>query len=222
MLLLSLSTVFAQDAKAIIAKAQQSYRVNKYSLRMEYHSYPTYTTDKVYTSYDAILMKNSTDMYYKISTTEMILIGTDMLKIAHDQKLVQHNKVSQTVMDQINPMDFEKLLPYFVKKEVKETDKVYKCTFHTSEINQLPYSKLEVFVNKNTFEVQKQVMYFNQVKKYKTASGEIKTNYPRLEIICHPLGNDVDDEKFVLSNYIHKKGSTVTINKKYDNYKLVE
>jgi len=222
LLLLSFGTVFAQDAKTIITKAQQCYKKDKYSLGMKYHSYATYTTSDVFKSYDAVLIKNSADMYYKILNTEMILIGADMLKIAHDQKLVQHNQVNQASVNQMNPMDIEKLLPYFVKKEVKETDSGYQCIFYTSEITQLPYSKLEVFVNKSTYEIQKQIMYFNQVKKYKTANGEIKTNYPRLEIICAPLENTIDDEKFVLSNYIHKKGSTVILNKKYTNYQLVD
>jgi len=221
-LLLGLGTVFAQDAKTIITKAQQCYNKDTYSLEMKYHSYATYTTNEVFTSYDAVLIKKETDVYYKISNTEMILVGTDMLKIAHDQKLVQHNQVNQASASQMNPMDIEKLLPYFVKKEVKETDTTYQCTFYTSEITQLPYSRLEVFVNKNTYEIQKQIMYFNQVKKYKIANGEIKSNYPRMEIICHPMGTDIDNEKFVLSNYIHKKGSTVTLHKKYSNYKLVD
>ncbi|NQY07050.1 MAG: hypothetical protein HRT68_12900 [Flavobacteriaceae bacterium] len=221
-MLLNVLFVSGQDAEQVVRKMQEYYQKESYSLQMEYKTYATYSAKDAYLKYDAFLLKSKNDAYYKIHNTEIICIDTDVIKIAHDQKMVQYSQVDKTALDQItSPLDIEKILPYFVKKEVKETSEGFHCTFYTSQITQLPYAKLELVIDKTRYALKKQVLYFNQVKKYKTTNGEIKTDYPRLEIVCFPIDTRIDKQKVELSSYLQKRNDKVVLSKKYAQYQLV-
>lgn len=213
----------AQDAVSIVEKAEMLYVKDNLTLEMEYFLYPTYTATNSYLNYEAIFIKELKNTFFKMQNTEMIGISNHFIKIAHDQKLIQYKEASIEELGQSNPMSIKKLMPYYTKKELKLVDGIYKCTFYTSKITQLPYSRIELFIDADTFTLKKQIMYFNQTKKYQTKTGEVKNDYPRLEINCQlKESNELDRQTFVLSSYIATQNNKIVLNKKYTKYQLVD
>jgi len=206
----------------VVKKMQEHFKQEIFNIEMDYNTYATYVASDVYLSYKSSISKKNENSCFRLHHTDFINISLELIKISHDQKLIQYHKITEEEQQQMNPMDIEKLMPYFVKNEINKNGNEYHCVFYTSGITQLPYSKIELVINASSYQLKKQVMYLNKAMKYTDKSGSISTNYPRIEIVIKKWNSVVDNNVFKLSTYLSSSSGKVTLAKQYKEYQLVD
>lgn len=226
-LFLSVQILFAQDdikIKDIFAKTQKAYsQDNALSLGINYKLFVSYTGSKVSEQYDGLCINNNKDVYLKIQNMEMLQTPSVSVKVNHDQKIIQVIKSTATVNNQ-SPIAISGYLKYFKSKTLTDMGSQWKCTLQNVGYTELPYGKIEIYINKVSFRIEKQILYLLDKVPYKNTKGIEKTDFPRLEISFKEAKQTASFRKSIFdpNSYIIIKGNSYTPSKKYSNYTLIK
>jgi len=176
---------------------------------LTYSLYRDFKNPKIIEQYKGVLSKDRKNSYLKIKDTEFITVQEDFLKINHSQKRMQFVKNAQGLQVS-NPLNIDAYLKYFSTREVFEENGALVCKLSTPKFTQLPYGTIWMFVNPQTFELEKQIMELTAPKSIKDENGVFTTALKYLEIELTSSQNEIDFiSKINIGAYITLK------NKKY-------
>lgn len=208
--------------KEILTKVENTYNSNnELSLNLDYKLYNSYSSKIVSESYKGLVVKNNKNTYLKIYNTEFLQTSTRSIKVNHDQKMMLVFNKSQ--MDSnMNPMNLSNLLKNYKTQNLIDKGDYWICSLQTGKYTQMMYGKIEIYVHKKTYQVEKQVFYILEKAAYKDSKGNEKFDFPRLEISFKKavLNESVKKEIFSLNNYIQISNGKIIPSKKYSNYTI--
>lgn len=187
---------------------------------MSYKLYPTYKSTVITEQYDGLILKKDKSFYSKIGDTEFVNLKNGVVKIDNESKLIQY---SQKTDEQPMTYDMTTFVSNFNAFELSSSGDYWVCTLTSPEITFVPYGKIIVTIHKANFTIAKQVLYLLVESKYKTKSGKVETDYPRMEIAFSNFetkGVEVGT-KFMIDTYISQKNKKITPSKNYKNYTVV-
>lgn len=219
---------FGQDktVNEILIESQNTMKnFQSMSCNMSYKWYETYTTETPSISYLGNLIKFEETVYSKINKTFFITDSKLNMAIkcneAEKAFIVTNNA---KIAENQSPLE---LLNMFIKqfkvKEMKDNGSQWICTLTTDVITQLPYGKVEIYINKETALVEKQVLYFLSRVPYKNEKGERKIGSPRMEIkLSNYKKNLSKQEKNIIkiASYVKKTGKTLVPTTAYKEFKI--
>lgn len=208
--------------KEILTKVEKTYYSdNDLSLNLDYKLYTSYSSKVVSESYKGHIINNNKSIYLKIHNTEFLQTSSRSIKINHDQKMVAvFNKPD--IESNVNPMSLSILLKNYKTQDLIDKGDYWICSLQTGKYTQMIYGKIEIYVNKQSYQVEKQVFYILEKAPYKDSKGNEKFDFPRLEITFKKavLNESVKKEIFNLNNYIQINGDKILPSKKYSNYTI--
>jgi len=219
---------FAQEKTVdeILTESQNTMQnFQNLSLDMKYNWYETYTAEKPSISYLGSLIKFEQTMYSKINNT--FFITDSKLHMAIKCNEAEKAFIITNNMEASENQSPLELLNMFIKqfkvKNVKDHGDQWMCTLTTDVITQLPYGKVEIYINKETALVEKQVLYFLSRVPYTDEKGEKKVGNPRMEITLSNYKTKLsEDEKIItkIASYIKKNGQEIVPTTAYKEFKI--
>ncbi len=215
----------AQNEKEIVElleKTNNYYSKSQQPLDFNYKLFSTYTSKLVTEEYNGFYVKKGVSNYIRIHNTEFLQEGSLGIKINHDQKMIliiNSKEKSKTN----TPLDISTYLKHFKTKILKTSGNNYTIILQTNVLTQLPYGKVIIEIDKTSFKIKKQILYFLDNVPY-LEKGVKKNDTPRLEILINDkkISSEVIDEIFKTQNYNIKTKGEYTLSEKYSNYKLLK
>ena len=221
-----LSFAQTKTVDQILMETQNTMKANE-NMRfdMHYKWYNTYTEKSSSITYQGNLIKFDKIMYSKINNTFFIsdTKSKTSIKCNEEEKalVVQHNTNTTESQSPIALLDT--FIKFFKTKEVKDNGDQWICVLTTDVITQLPYGKVEIFINKETALIEKQILYFLSNVPYKNEDGEEKSGNPKMEITLSNFENKLsENEKSIaqIDYYIQKKGTKIIPTTAYKEFKI--
>lgn len=211
----------------ILKKTQEVMEKNtQLTCDLAYNWYDTYTIQTPSLTYEGVMIKQNDVVYSKIDQTFFL---TDMkaqlaIKCNEAQKALLVTKANCD----INQSPWELLESYmkgFKLKKVLDNGDHWICTLTTDVITQLPYGKIEIYINKQNALMTKQVLYFLSQVPYTNNDGEKKIGNPKLEIVLSnykTVLNQEEKQTVQLTSYIQKKGKKITPAAAYKTFNIIQ
>lgn len=199
---------------------------NSYSLNTSYTLYQDDNSNRILESYKGKIVKTDDVMYSKIQDTEFIQFSEALLKINHSEKAMLYantnlSKGSNTPIDLSNFMNTG-----FKSSNIIVNNDNYIIELQAKEINFLPYSKIRIYIDKESYAIQKQELFLANKISVKDKNNQDVLVNPKLEIILFNFSEKdsqiFDSNKFVLSNYIIQSDNKVAVSLKYKDYNIIQ
>lgn len=213
-----------QKIAEILAKTKESYeKWDSYTLQSTYTLFQGQNSNRVDDSYEGFLVKNKEHYYSRIHNTEFVYSNTKMLKINHDQKRIQYSIVDVKNTNPTQQMDIATYLVYYKDKKLEETEDQFICTLTTTAITPLPYGKVAFYIDKDSHQINKQVLYYLTKGAFKDQNGKEFYAVPRLEITFSELKSEISShlDKLMLTNYVFMKKDGIRGKEKLASYEII-
>lgn len=208
----------AQEVLDKVVMYYQDHPDLEYTLT--YSLYRDFKAPKIIEQYQGVLSKDTQNTYLKIKDTEFITTQGDFLKINHEQKQMQFVK-NAAGKEGPNPLNIKAYLKYFSTKEVFKENGLLVCKLSTPQFTQLPYGTIWMYVNPNTFELEKQIMELTAPKSFKDENGAFTSDLKYLQIELGTPQNEVDiKSKITIGTYITLKNKKYQPTAVYKEYQL--
>jgi hypothetical protein len=113
----------------------------------------------------------------------------------------------------------------FSVKNVIDKGNHWICSLTTDVITQLPYGKVEIYIDKKSSLITKQVLYFLSQTPYKTANGEKRIGSPKMEITLSnykTVLNETEKRTVQLNTYVKQSGSTIQPVGVYKKFEIIQ
>lgn len=206
----------------IFEKTNKYYSNSIQHLDFNYKLFASYTSKIITEEYEGFHIKRENSNYTRIHNTEFIQKGLLFIKINHDQKVILIIE-SKEEGKKNTPLNISNYLKYFKTKSLKDKGTNWLISLETNVLTQLPYSKIEIIINKTNFKIEKQILYFLDNVPY-NEKGIKKNGTPKLEITIKEkiMNQDIIEELFKTQKYIIKTQKGYVLSQKYSNYKLLK
>ncbi len=211
-----------EQVTQLLKEVQGVYDGNtSFELTTQYELFKGENGKEVLESYDGNIVKNGSDSYNRINTTEFFQIGTHSIKVNHDQKKARYQKVD---VSKTPVVDIANMLTFFVGREVKETSDAYICTLTSSSITPMPYGKVILHIDKQSKRIKKQILHYLTKKPFPVKGNKEEWDTPRLEITYTNFSTDVTAylEKFNIKNFMSFKDDRAISAGLLEGYKIVK
>jgi len=216
-------------------KAQNIYKakmvldsvMNKYVETLNYSFKYQYTIKGV--SSDAVIEKKSAfnikekDKYYqKIGNIEFVLTKEIYLMLDHDTRKIQYRLEPNVNIYDLEHYDVLTTLNYFKNighDAYTEDEQYHILKLESNSGISIPFSYVEMYVDKKTFTIYKQNIIYNTI--IKNSKGNF--DYPLMELLFSEFKKDLNSkerDKFRKSRYLKDQLGKVIPAAKYKNYTI--
>lgn len=218
--------VFGQDKVANILKSytkalkeQESYQVG-----ITYKIYNGHLKEVPHETTTGVFLKLKEKQYTKIDGVEILNTPNIHIKVNHKEKAIL---VADGVVAQMVDLNFEELFKYLQAKITKETASKWIITFspNGNGLTQLPFEKLLLEIEKNTFRVQRQVFFYFQQMNFAKKRKEKDISKVKFEVLYknYKTANfSISKNVFNSTNYILLKKTAIVPINKYGGYEIVD
>ena len=222
---LSLADVaFSQNMKEDIRKVNLVYDKNdKISMDIIYNAYETYESSRIADTYVGSMKRNGKNYYSKILDIETVYTDKYALVINKEKKQLIVNNPIMFNNSNVTMVDVDESFNSY--SEVKEktetaTQKVYYFKVKKNIITNV--SAFDIYINKETFFVEKAVIYYAHELKSNPNDANEKYKKPRLEIVFNNININPTFEAgfFDYNSYITAKGTEFKLTDTYKDYNL--
>nr|WP_299384836.1 hypothetical protein [Allomuricauda sp.] len=215
----------AQSVEEVLNKVTQFYKsTSNYSVEMEFSMLRGLSGNKITESYTASMERNGDYLKNEISGTSVFVFPEGQIIMDNNTKKITYSK-AVNLANLTATFDMGLFLQHYKKSQLLDKGNHWICEMVTTHRNfsQLPYSKIELHINKEDYSISKQVLYFaNLVPFHNKQSKTTEQDYGRMMI---QLSHDFDAkvERREMSDFV-----TVLPNKElrlqaaYNNYQLVK
>ncbi len=213
-----------KSVKQILDGVSNSYlSKEQYLVNMTFTMYRGVTGNTISESYTGTMQKKGATSKNQVLDTEIYLFPSASVAINSTTKTITYTGLSNPQKN--TPIDLSILLKYYQKSQIIDKGSQWLCEMVTEQntFNQLPYSKVLLYVNKDDYSVSKQVLYFTNLIPFKNKrNDEIEHDYGRLVIdLKHQWDVNIPAKK--LNDFIVKKhDNKIQLQTKYATYKLVD
>lgn len=206
------------EVKELFSKTEAYYKnANEYSLKASYQFFEE-DNSKATETLAGLILKNGTNYYSKIGPTEFIYIDDNFIKINHTQKAVLFSKITDEKTK--TPVELSSLLKYFESVSISKNKGMVICNLLFKRLNNLPYSKMILFLDANDFSIKKQELYMLSGFVYPWQNNRDITKAGKVVISLNKQTTDtINSSIFNIANYI-KGVKEISLSKKLVGYTL--
>jgi len=215
-----------QDSASDVLKKVSSYyqTLDAYSLDIEYAMYKGYTGKNLTESYNASIYKNEGVTQLKVLGSTILQFSKAQLTINDANKTLIYNEISNKELNQ-SPLDISAFLNFY--KEVSNTISKNVLTLEMvlqSSTIPIPYSKVILHVDKNTYALKKQELFLSTKVPFVDKEGKSTEDVGRLEITFQSKTNDINQIQVPkLEDYIVlKPNKQVRLTQAYAAYTIID
>lgn len=188
-----------------------------------YKLYPTYTASSATEEYKGVIATKGKKAYAQIGFAEFVNLDGHFLHIDNQSKLIQYSSASEK---EISVFDFFKFINNFTNYSIKTEGNTIVCTLSSGAVTFVPYSKIEIHLDKNTKQIIKQKLYLLISNNYKDSKGNIKSGSPRMEITFSSTQKTSlpgYDKKFILGTYLLQSDKNkFSVASDYTGYTIID
>lgn len=210
------------SAEDILKNVETYYKnVEVLDVEMEYKMFRGYTGNNLTESYKGTIYMNGKISRIEILGSEIVQLPKAKIIINNDKKTVTYNELKNDAI-QNSPLDMSTFFKFYKTSSIK-----YKGNLIIQEMIQkelkiaLPYNKIVLYIDKTSYQVKKQELYFSTKMPFVDKNGKSLPDQARMEISFSPNPQPL---KIVpkLSNYVHiNSDKAVTLSKNYASYSIV-
>ena len=217
-------SIYAQPPSALEAftKIENYYKtVKKFNFQIEYKMFRGYSGNEVTESYKGSIYRYGDISQIKILGSEILQFPEAQLTINSENKTIRYNKISKDVI-QKSPVDVSTFLKFYKETSAKISGNIliYEMVLKNAQIP-IPYNKIIIHVNKDTFEIEKQIFYFATKVPFVDESGDETLDSARMEISFKQ--NSFTTQKVPkLNDYVFVEGNNVRLAKAYQTYTIID
>ncbi|GGD07529.1 hypothetical protein [Hyunsoonleella pacifica] len=166
-------------------KKVKSFYDNTATLNLEvtYSMYRGYTGNTITESYKGKIYKDKNVNVVKILNSEVIQFQDAHIVIDNTNKTISYNAISNKELQTKNPIEISHFLNYYKETNTKEigTTIVYQLELINKQLP-LPYHKVEIHINKNSFTLEKQIFYLSKKMPFLNKNSTYTDDVGRMEI----------------------------------------
>ncbi len=210
---------FAQTAKDILASYSKEFAKPQYmKYSTKYMLYKGHNSKEVLESYVGVFKKNKqNEVYLKAQNNELITNKVISITISNTEKAIFLEKPRPYSAGEF---DIKQLLPYFKLEPLELKNGIFKLKLISTPASGLPYSKIEVFINKK-YQLVEQVFYFSTPYGLKDKSGKPDQVYPKLVVQNTNYSYEpIPESVFKAESYITVSGKKIS--SKLKSYKVYD
>ena len=212
------------SVKEVLDKVTQFYKgEDSYRIEMTFSMMRGITGNTITESYKGTMEKNGSYGRNLFLETEIHRFPNAQLAIDTKNRVVT---LSDLGPEQNSPAEVASLLDYYTKSQLIDGGSgewVCELVSEGNGFSQLPYGKIEVYVDKENFSVAKQVLYFSNLVPFADGeSGSTVQDYGRLVIeMEHELNADIAIRR--LKDFIAEKADQDRkLIGQYMNFQLID
>lgn len=209
------------SAKEVLQKMAAVYeKSSNYEVKQRYELFKGEKGSKVEYSYDGIFRKNKGNVYQKIDQTEFIVTNDFCLKISHSENIVE---LSKGDVYNNKDFDFEKTLKECKEVKLEETEKNYYLTLHLKQSSQVPYTRIELKINKSNFHLIQLDLYYWHQEDFSEDVKKKDMHTPHMRVYYLEFNrNKIPSEIFEFTHYFEKKGHFIKLKGELEKYELID
>ena len=208
-------------ASETLKKVETYYKSLKaFDFQMKYTMYKGYTGNHVTESYEGTMCKNGAVSQIKILGSEIVQFPDVQLILNKENKTLQYNKTSNHV-NQKSPVDVSAFLNFYKETvtDIKDDTIIHEMVLKNTQVP-IPYSKIVIYVNKNTYEIEKQILYLATKVPFVDEDGKETPDVGRMEISFKR--NSSTHKAPRLNDYVLIHSDKVSLTKAYQDYTIID
>ncbi|MBQ4819098.1 hypothetical protein [Aquimarina sp. MMG016] len=213
-----------EKAKDVLEKVKKSYDDKKqYEIETIYNMHRGLTGNSITESYKGEMVRNEDVTRFRVLKTEILQFPKAQLNIDHNQKKVIYAKTQIGAASQHSPIDVSVFLKLYYETSVTEKNGVLICEMVSNKpVSQNPYGKVVLHINKNTYLIEKQELFFSTLIPFvDEESNTKKMDYGRLVILLQ-LKDLQNNSKPALSDFITiSPDNNISLTEQYKGYTLI-
>lgn len=223
---------FSQDktptVEAVLTKVQQVFTTtSSYSIDISYKMFGNYSKTVAMEAFDGQMIKTNKDTYLKINNTIFLTSETKNVnvKVFEDEQVIEVSKTESNTLMTNSPVYIEGFIKLFKNKNLVDKGDYYLCTLTTDAITQLPYGKIELYIEKDSFVITKQVLYFLAEYPFIDENGEQQKGNPKMVVTLSNFQKDISKELAEVTDikkYITKTGESYKPSATYKEFKIIQ
>lgn len=210
------------SASTTIQKVDTYYRsLMEFDLEMEYRMYKGYTGNHLTESYKGTIYKSKDATHIKILGSEIIQFPEKQITINKESRTLVYSSSSGAVL-QNSPMEISTFLNYYNETGsiIKGNSIIHEMVLKDIQL-QIPYNKVIIYVNKDTYQIEKQVLYFTSKVPFIDGNGKEVLDSARMEISFKQSAK-VNKKIPKLEDYVVLKANNeVRLAKAYTTYTMI-
>lgn len=224
LLITSAKTTHAQNASEDFKKVRAAYdAAPAISMDVLYKSYPDYTTTVENDSQSGSFKRQGSNLYSN-------LLGIETLQNSQFNIIVENNSKKLVILDpakasvNISPVNVDSVLSMCSSVKFIEgagNQRIYKLSF--DKLTSFQYSTIDFCINKETFLIDKIVLYYRDAVNFNYEDKEAPKKKPRLEIIYKNINTHAvfTNEQFSEKKYITVSENAIKPTGTYSAYELI-
>ena len=211
-----------EKAKEEFNQVNKTYSAEKYSVQMVYKYYYEYNSTSPGETQTGIYYKNGNESYSKIMGIETIRNKKMSLVIQNEEKIiVVSNPVKDNGVMMISLDTLIMICESFDRTELPDNQIKYELKFKSGIA--FEYTKMEVFINKNNFCINKLIFYYAEQEMVLENPDQSRKIHPKLEVTYKNFTNNYivnpgmfSDSPYVVLSAQNKYKAT----EKYSGYQV--
>lgn len=219
---LLLCSVFSYGQQVeVLEKINDYYSTNKhYNIEVSYKMYRGYTGENITESYTGNLYKDGNITSMEALNAEIWIFPNAQLTIDTANKSIYYTKTAIGAI-QNSPIDTKTFSRFYKEKasETKGNTLRYEMVLKNIQIPS-PYSKIVLWVNATTYELEAQELFFANKLPFVDEAGNRVNDYGRLKILFQSSKNAKQTLK--LSDIITIKNNTVQLASRFNSFTLID
>lgn len=208
--------------KELFSKTENYYKnTEAYSLEVLYQFFEDGKHLEATETMSGAISKKGDNYYSKIGPTETIFLEDSYLKINHDEKAVLYSKTQDK--KGATPVEVTSMLGFFEEIQIMEKNGNYVCDLSFKKIDIMPYKKMVIVIDADTYAIKKQELYMHAGKSYPgMTAGNQKTVAGKMVITFSAMTKKEGvSSHFKKSNYLIE-GNELTLSNNLASYKLYD
>ncbi len=195
--------VTAQNPRAleVLSKVTDLYKTKpNYQIQFEFN-FKRGTALKSAYAYKGILEKREGITKLSLLDTEVLSFPQAHLTINHTNKTILFRKSTKAIVG--SPVDISTFLEYFEIKAFKAVQTQWICELKVmSKDHQTPYHKVVLYIDKESYTLEKQELFFANKMPFQTEEGTTIYDKAQLDILCKHSTNATALKAETLGRYI--------------------
>ena len=229
--LLSISSVYAQSFDEVFENFSETKKIEKeYQVNLGYKLYKGVKGTQVYEDYTGIMAAKKDSKYQEIGTMKHITLPNGFIKLNTEEKAMMVGLSSQKAYPSIEEIDPTLIYTYYDKGKLEDKDGLYKISFNAKEYSSLQTSRLEIHIDKATYQQQKVVIYYSALKDFSfyekdhlKSKTDALVDFPRLEINYSNYSEKIkiDSRSFLQETYIKVTSDKIEGVNQYKDFEII-
>lgn len=217
--------MYGQSMDSILEKTAMNFsKPERFSCKLKYTMYADDVSMQKKDETITEVIKQNNNYYMKMGSSEVVFVDGLYIKISHSEKMMSYTRINTDSIDVTsNQIPFMNFINKFDTKKVVDKGQYWLLTLETPMVTNIPYEKIKIEVDKQTYHILKQVYFFNRSMEKQYNFNASNTSHERLEIVQLSFDEAYVSEKnvFDTSHYLQAANGQLRPSNDFKNYKII-